>query len=88
LSLILGVSFIIKVAPANFMNKVGFSAQVRLVALTMLIVRIWLSSRSSIAAMSTPDLTVAATVLAASWNVRICSEKRDLGWELRRRGVP
>ena len=88
MSLILGVSFIIKVAPANFMNKVGFSAQVRLVALTMLIVRIWLSSRSSIAAMSTPDFTVAATVLAASCNVRICSEKRDLAWELRRRGVP
>lgn len=52
--------------PANFMNKVGFSAQERLVALVMLMVRIWLSSRSSIAAMSTPALTVAATVLAAS----------------------
>jgi hypothetical protein len=37
------------------------------VDLTMLIVRIWLSSKSSIAATSTPDLTVAATVLAASY---------------------
>ena len=54
--------------PANLMKRVGCSAQVRLVALTMLIVRIWLSSRSSMAATSTPALTVAATVLAASYN--------------------
>ena len=53
--------------PANLMNRVGCSAQDRLVDLTMLIVRIWLSSNSSIAATSTPALTVAATVLAASY---------------------
>ena len=53
--------------PANLMKRVGFSAHLREpVALVMLMVRIWLSSRSSMAATSTPDLTVFDTAFAAS----------------------
>ena len=45
----------------------------------MLIVRIWLSSKSSIAATSTPALTVAATVLAASYVLVLVDKGRRGG---------
>jgi hypothetical protein len=53
--------------PANLMKRVGFSSHFFPgVAFVALIVRIWLSSRSSMAATSTPERTVLATTFAAS----------------------